>query len=70
MRNLLACSLLLIGSVVSPLFCRPMKKSLSKKCIGAFPVQNAILTRRYGTVETEEEVVQEEFEAGYGASDT
>ena len=32
------------------------------------PVQTAILTRRYGAVETEDEVAAEELEAGVGAT--
>jgi hypothetical protein len=34
------------------------------------PVQTAILTRRYGAVETEDEVAAQELEAGYGATNT
>src|SRR6476660_4167386 len=34
------------------------------------PVQTAILTRRYGAVQTEDEVAAQELEAGYGSTNT
>lgn len=37
---------------------------------GGVPVSPAILTRRYGHLETEPEVAAEELEAGYGATST
>lgn len=42
---------------------------LEEPCVGV-PVQTAIYTRRYGAVETEDEIALQELEAGQGVTDT
>src|SRR5690606_18475089 len=42
---------------------------LEEPCLGV-PVQTAIYTRRYGAIETEDEIALQELEAGQGVTDT
>ena len=71
MRKALTYSLALVAGLCTlPNLASAEEEIIIEGPRSGVPVQNAILTRRFGPVETEDEVASQELEAGVGATNT
>ena len=69
-KSALFCLALLTSLWVAPAMGQHDDEFIIEQSPRGIPVRAAILTRRYNPVETEDEVIAEELEAGYGDTDT
>ena len=70
MRKFCAYLLLAVGLFVAPEQLQAQEEIIIDQPYCGVPVQTAIYRRRYGAVETEDEVALQELEAGQGSTDT
>jgi hypothetical protein len=70
MRKFCAYGLLLVGLFAEPNRLQAQEEIVIEQPYCGVPVQTAIYRRRYGAVETEDEVALQELEVGRGTTDT